>query len=565
MSFEYYTTEDSARLLSPYKNNDLARRALLYHAGDHFQNRKEWRGPIPKGAKAEDYWREIERCFVSNNVVKLGEERHNHGVNGKEPMWSHDPTRKNRRKPGDAKNTDADELDDYLVPWWDSRRMLLKFRRATTNLLVTKSGTLRLYISPKEGRGADAFERSLNRVYFTVPEYGQACVYTDPVTQAEVGVYEYRMGGERLVEYSYVRDDGMTVIRTVAGTDGATLAQKAIEVLAKGLGIARESVRAEVALDLGGMLHVYEMRRDALVTEQVLQNQGLLNLALTMLPRNVIVGGFLEAVYKNAAKPTVQKRNEVTGQIEEVETDEIEVGAGVRTFLVGVPRYDAEGNVVGVESVGVEWRNPVPVETFDDTGRIGERVILSQMHQKHVLEIGNESGEQGAEARKVARDDYMRSLLATEGEVNPMGRWALTVTTHAAVSMSGENEKFLSLRPSYKASVDIGPLDSETRRMYQQDVKEARLSRQTYMILVGITDDPDAELALIAQDTALDTWIKRMEFVKAAKEVGFDVGTALELAGVTDPAERGRLMGPKTDSPPGVPMEDKTGEGAGLM
>jgi hypothetical protein len=375
-----------------------------------------------------------------------------------------------------------------------------------------------------------------------------------------MGIYEYTTpGGEKLVEYSFVREDGKTVIRTVAGSDAATVLQTAREIISRLFGVSAERVMAEVVIDLGGHLHVYEMHREPLITEQVLQNQALLNLALTMLPRNVVVGGFLEAVYKNAAKPTVKQRNAVTGQIEEVETDEIATGPGVRTFLVGLPRYDAEGNVVGVENVDVAWRNPIPVDTFDDTAQIGERVILSQMHQKHVLEIGNQSGEQGAEAREVARDDYEKSLLDTKGEIDPMGRWALDVAKHAAVFLSGEGERFLALRSSFDARIDIGPLNSEEKRMMQADVKEGRMSRQTYMNRTGI-DDVNAELALITADTALATWKERLELVKLAKDMGLNVDVALEMAGVSEASERMKLLG--TLPPQLPPANEGEREGA---
>jgi hypothetical protein len=109
-----YTAKDAANFLAPYRT-DLAARALAYHAGDHFQKRTEWRGPVPQGDKAEVYWQEIERCFVSNNIVKEGEERHNYGVLGREPMWSHDPLRKRRRRKGEPKTTLDDETTRHRL------------------------------------------------------------------------------------------------------------------------------------------------------------------------------------------------------------------------------------------------------------------------------------------------------------------------------------------------------------------------------------------------------------------------------------------------------------------
>jgi hypothetical protein len=513
-----------------------AKRALDYFRGDHWQNRSGWAGPVPKGDNAANDWEEIRRCFVSKNVVKEGVERHTFGVLGREPMWSFDPLRKRRLNGQLGDNsTDADRADGVLLPWWDEKRMLLRLRLAAESLLITKSGALRLMVSPVKVRGSQ-----IGRVSFTVAEPGQACVYRDPLTEREIGIFSYRgTTGESVTEVSFLKDDGRTVIRTLAKTDPATV----IGSLLSFVGLRPEQVVTEVTIDLGGRLHVFEMRREALITESVLQNQGLLNLALTMLPRNVVMGGFLERVFLNAQRP---KKRDSQGN-ETGEDGDYEAGAGAASFVRGITYEDEQGNTK-ITQPSINWREPVSVKTFEDTIRIAYETMLDEMHQKHVVENGSQ--DVGAEARKQARDDYEKSLLMTKGEIDALGRWALEVALRVTDYLEGE---------AFDSRIDVGPLNSEEVRMMQADVEKGRMSRQTYMNRRGI-DDPDAELSMIASDTSLATQLERFTVVAQARVAGLNLEESLKIAGFAPEAITRLLAGAAPDvQPPAVGNE---GQGA---
>lgn len=547
-TFDQYDEAAARGLLSGIKTGSTAFRARKFYDGYHLWSRDEWRGPRPAGRNAAAMWLEIERGFVSQNVVKEACERHTFGVLGREPMWAYVTGREARRRAKSRREAESPE-DKIMLPWWDDERLLLVKRKATTNLLLTGSGAYRLHFSPSEPR----------RVLVTVPEPGQARVYRDPLTGREMGVYSYTAGGRQFTEVCYLNAAGRTVVKTLAeGSEG--FAGNIKEMFAKALsavGVREADVVPEAEYDLGGRLTIYEMSREPLIDEQVLQNQCLLNMALTMLPRNVVLGGFLERIMVNIQSP---KKRDAAGK-ETDEDDDYQAGAGAVTFAKGLPRYGEDGELLGYESGNVIFRDPISVKTFEDTKRVAYEGILGQCHQKHILDPG--TGEFGAEARKQARDDYEKSLLMTKAEVDAAGRFLVETKLRMEAFLQGDEGAYNDTRVAFDSRIDIGPLNSEDKRMMQADVEKGRMSRQTYMNRVG-TDDPDAELSLIRDDTSLATLKERLELFKAAKSEGLNVKAALVLAGFSDEVIT-KLLAADPNRPPNPnPEEGATGD-AGLI
>lgn len=528
-NFYNYTEEDARKLLVIHADGSNAYRALKFYSGDHLHSRDEWRGPRPNtgdGQADELVWQDIERSFISYNLVKEVADRHTFGVLGREPMWSFDLKRQRRRKSAaDSEGSPlVDQLDDLIIPWWDKRKILILFRRAVINLLLTGRGHLRLYVPPQS-----LSQRLRNRqreVYITIPEPGKATVYCDPVTMQEIAIYSYKRGEENVTEVSFLNDDGMTVIRTLRGESKESLLDKArtgFAAMLNAIGIRSNDIVDTVTLDLRGHLHIYEMRREPLINTQFLQLQCLMNMALSMLPRNVILGGFLERIYINIQKPRVkQLKAGSTTEYEEVETTSVQAGPASSTFATGMPRYNEEGMLVGYESGDVRFREPIPVKTFEDTIRIGYEKGLHQGHQAHIIDPG--SGEFGAEARKQARDDYEKSLLMTKVECDAAGRWILEAAGTLLANFSGVSLLSTILdnhRASFDSRIDIGPLNSEERRMMQEEVGKELMSRFSYMNRIGV-DDPNAEVELINNDTSLSALKLRLELAKLAREMGLE-------------------------------------------
>jgi len=87
-AFPEWTAKDATAAASKAVT-DTATTAALFIGGDHWQSGKGWTGPHP--AAGEDGYseimNEIEKAFVSRNVIAEVTGRHAGGVVGREPAW----------------------------------------------------------------------------------------------------------------------------------------------------------------------------------------------------------------------------------------------------------------------------------------------------------------------------------------------------------------------------------------------------------------------------------------------------------------------------------------------
>jgi hypothetical protein len=545
--FSDYTADNARQILLRVRQELDAlgyEENYAFMAGDHWQasgvESRQWRGPRPQfGSNYASVWAEIKRGFVSKNVVKEVVERHKYAVAGREPMWSLRPRRAlgKDEKPTPQEDALIKEATAALIAWWDLRAMLLVWHTAIDNLLLAGRAPLRLFVPPDRAAAGQAKDllSGLTRVYLQALDPDQACLYTDTLSMRDLGVYEYTdpasNGGDTFLELSYLDEQGHTVLRTVTDTDTVTR-------LKTFLGLER--VRPGTSIDLGGGLFVVEMRREPLITEQVRQNQGLVNTALTMLPRNVILAGFREDVYLNAQRPT--KRQLVAGSTTEYEEVEVPLqkGAGVTTFASGLTYTDEQGNT-RIMPTDWKWRDPVPVKTMEDTARIGRENILDETHQKHAKHVGN--AEVGAESLKESREEFRQSLKITKLVWDAAGREVLESALRLGAFFAGQQGRYDSLRVSFDSRFDVGSYSSEETRMGLEQVKQEVLSRQTFMSRHGI-DDPDAEISLIDSDMSLEAQNLRLDIAKKAQELGAQDGTVKRLGGLPE----GEALTPPADT-----------------
>lgn len=475
-----------------------ADRAAAYERGDHWQGGAEWRGPKP-AIGTENYagvWQEIRDGFVSKNVVKEVTGRHKGGVIGREPDWS---LAVRREVPeGEELTADEqtliDEAEAALIEWWDSQEVLLALQTAVGQLLTTGRGPLRLFVPPSElqARGerlivppGDLAE-SIQRIALSTPDYDTAAVHKDPVTRKRIGVYQYKDDdGNTLTEVSFT-DGDETVIRTLSDTSEAGL----VERLKAFLGLTAASV--ETRIRLGGRLIIYEMRRDPLITEQVMQSQGLLNMALTMLPRNVVLAGFMERIFFNTQRPKVRD-----SQGNETQEDaDLPVGAGATTFATGVTYTDENGNT-RVANPSVVFRDPVPIKTFEDTARVAYENILDEVHQRHIKRSGGD--DTSGESKKQDRADYAKSLLVTKAQLDAAGRWLLETVLKMAATFAGTPDRYDGLRASFDSRLDAGPMSAEDINTGLSLIEKKVWSRSRLQSMTGV-EDPDAETQRIAEE-----------------------------------------------------------------
>jgi hypothetical protein len=475
-----------------------------YYDGDHWQQGAGWIGPMPTETSAEavQIIAQIQRGFVSKNAIRETVLRHLAGVIGHEPRWSLSL----RRALADGEEPTAEEqeliqeAEALLREWWDWRGIHQIISRAVVNLLLSGRAPLRLFV-PDANRDDETGDvptiplpDAVWYVWCEALSPAQATVFTDASTMADAGVYQYTpvdLAGvqqSQVTELTYLDDGGQTVLRVLQG-----------------------STEADTRLPLDGGLLLYEMEAEALIGEQVRQQQKLLNLARTMLARNVVVGGFLERVFLNAQMPGSWSRDDSTGQ-ETFTAEQPVIGPGTTNYAVGVPVFDDAGNVTGYTTPSVVYRDPVPVTTFEETSRSAYRGILEETRQVHALLSGDAAPS--GESRRQALFDFVLSLMDTASEVEEALRWLLETTLNFAATFAGEPARFTGLRASVTCRIDAGPI-SEADMSALVDVVGARLmSRRTAMARLGV-DDPDAEEQQIEQEQEQEQEQARMSLGEA--------------------------------------------------
>ena len=199
--------------------------------------------------------------------------------------------------------------------------------------------------------------------------------------------------------------------------------------------------------------------------------------------RNVVLGVFWERVIFNAQLPT----------------DALKVGAGTTNMLMGAPIYDANGNVSGYTNPSVNYRDPVPVNTFEDTERSAYRSILEETNQLHAMISGDATAS--GESRKQARADFESSLGPTTAQVERAIRWMLETTLALAATFAGTPGRYADLRAVVTCRVNSGPITSDEQDQTRQNVAAHLLSEETGMARIGV-DDVTSERSKIAAEGA---------------------------------------------------------------
>lgn len=508
--YDALTLEDARKLLGGLRD-ERARAAREFFRADHWQGGQGWIGATPpQGAEYGKIMSEIQRGFISENLIREVVKRHQSGVLGHEPLWRFTVARplQEGEQATRAEQAQINDVEAALTTWWDTRKVLASFQQATNTALLTGRAVLRLFVPPglRAENGilrARDLPDALSRIYVDVPDPEQAGTFTDLDTRREVGLFAFRRGNQDAVEVTYQDSRGLTVLRILTGQDGAG---------------------EETALPLNGRLFIYELRREALITSQVQDCQRGLNLALTQLLRNVNLAGNLERIVLNAQLPGawVDARGMpwVEGQSTGVRTWQsgtYTTGAGATTFLSGLPVFNQEGQLTGYSNPNVSFREPVAIDSFAGTREVYEAAILGQCDQRHVL-MARDATASG-ESRKQARAEYEMSLRLTKSALDDAGRWLLGTVLALGSVFSGAPLRFEGLRPEFNTVIDAGPITADERREIINEYSAGVVSRETTMSRLGI-EDTDAEAAKIEEERQVADALLQAPFIAAPPASG---------------------------------------------
>jgi hypothetical protein len=477
-----------------------------FYQGDHWQNGAGWIGPHPEmgNPSFNESMLEIAKIFTSKNAVKEVVSRHMLGVLGKNIQWGFAPTRDlaNDEKPTDEEQRLIDEATALIRDWLKKRKVVALLRDAVTTLLLSERAALRLGVPAglSEERGgqrvvvATSVAQGLQYIFPEHPLPEDAAVITDNDTKLDVGVWAYTAERE-----TGATVEGDTPTSTV-GTEEEDYAAVCF-VTQDGLTVTRifkekaDTPDSEQALNLGGRLQLYEMRRNALITLQVQQQQRALNLAESMIPRAGVTSGFLERLLIDAQLPG--KREVVDGKetgrwIEEP----FYTGAGTVNFLQSSEFMDEEGKIKRANAQAI-FRDPIPPEGPIAASTKHYHAILDETGQLHAIMSGNATPS--GVSRLNARIEYLTTLQMTQEEAEGAFRFLVDTALAMAEALAQKPGQYTkTIRCQASCRLDTGTLAPDERTAIEASIGKT-LSRETAMALVGV-EDIDAEMARIAAD-----------------------------------------------------------------
>jgi len=466
----------------------IAADATDYFKGDHWLNSRGFIGELPTASVpfAAQITQKIKDAFVTENVIQEVVETHTGGILGREPTWGFLNTEGKLAKGDD---TFEAETGETLTPWWNERKALRDLQRAV-QLLICEGRAIRRLFFPRSLKGttitAGNLADALKFIYFTYHAADVAGVFTDEDSQRDIGIFLYEEKAvdgtvtANVAELSYLDDVGNTICRLVRDKGAPT---------------------EFPPYPLGGHLLLYELQRTPLITEQVQSNQRALNLAHTMMMRNVNMAGSRERIITNAKPPVDVVGQDVHSRAQQRTPGTHKTGPGAVNYIQGWPLYSDDGGktIVGYTNPNVTFADPVSVETFERTIASEKQAIYSQCHQRHVLIV--DKADTSGRAREVARREFERSLKETKVLVDASGRWQLEATLRLAAYVLG-NSRYLNLRADFNCLIDAGEPDPEKQKtvaiLRQPGGSKGQplISDETARAWIGV-EDPAAELALI--------------------------------------------------------------------
>lgn len=497
--------------------------------GDHWQDADGWVGPAPQTTETgySETIAIIKKAFVSRNVIQEVVERHVGGVLGREPSWGLtliEPLPEGE----DIQESDKaiiNEAMSFLQDWWDTKEIHDVLKSVASSALWAKKGNLRLYIPSglTEADGTINATDLKSALYYIHPDHPlaeDASIYEDEDTKAKIGILLYRTNEDSDENFELVYLDEKT---------GEDAPETIIKLMTK------EDGDSEYRFMLGGRLTMYQLNKAPLITQQVQQAQKALNLAVSMIPRNIVTAGFLERVLLNAQMPGEWELDE-NGERTQFVPATLNVGAGTTNFFRGID-YQEQDPMTGksrtvLATPSVHYKDPVDPRFAVSSKDSHYEDILQEVDQSHILkqQHANASGK----SLEQARADFLNSLRDTKIKVDAMGRWLIETTLAMAEFLSGSPGKYTDkFRATFDCRIDPGPVGSDEKTQYVNAAKEQVISRRTAMRLSGIAD-VDAELQLISaqQDSQLSMRTKQAEALLAYKNAGIDIVSAAKLIGI---------------------------------
>lgn len=414
---------------------------------------------------------EINRIFQSYNIIKEVVTLFRNALLGNDISWY---------LTKDENDKVLTSIEESLQDWLEWQKVLNLQSNCHLIDAITDAVTLMLINEDENGIGS-AYLRLYHPIRLTqiykdkkdyyktimlhCPKHGCITPYRDDDGFVYKATYSYKTG----LETYELLDNGMTLITT---NDGSS------------------------EVDLGGVLPIFEMKGESLITQSVKQAQNSINKTLTLKGENLNYAGFLERVILNAQMPGrwVADDSAPNGERFIPSQEAMEFGASTINFLQGIAIRDPQSReVAGYTNPSINYRDPVSSSTFGDGIKIDIETIYRSVGLGHLLiqSDGNTSG--------VSRES-LKSAFITK-----LSQYAAPIEScyQSILNTVGYLLGFPNLNPTVKINLATGKALVDERNQTILEYNAGLLSRATAMSLIGV-DDPDAEIALIERDDALD-------------------------------------------------------------
>jgi hypothetical protein len=492
---------------------------------DYWQNGVRYVGVRPAMGDSVG-WNMLRKSFAP--ILKNREclKRHRRGVIGREPQFELvlDKVRpkKERKalKPEDGTLTEdeqfADAADKVQGDVWDEKGEHKVAKADVLRLLAIGAAYLRYDIPPGllvdgidrnapmdegvegppemvKGVASTDWQEVYRMTYMEMCPRGSASVYTDPHTMRKTSFYSYDEeveGTERsrkCIQVSWVDEEGLTQVRVLK--DGAT--------------------PESWSVDTGGFLLVEEAElEEALVTPDMLRLQDIVCSIGTMVKINTDVAGFPQTDAINMAEPTEMVPDPANpGQFKPVPADLPSGPRITRAFYSdyardenGKPLLD-DNNKPIVLSSAVQYRAPVSSQPLRDDIEFFNTEIYSHYSQRHIP--ARTSANASAEMLVEMRADYADSLSETKPDVERQFRNVFKGRLCMAAYLAGDKQALERLKAG-RVRVDLrlnaGPLSVAEKDALVARYQAGLLARETLIILLGDTDDAEAEIKKIDEE-----------------------------------------------------------------
>lgn len=474
---------------------------------DHFQEGKEWVGP--GDARGND---KIEQQFAPEDAV--GEALSNIRNAFAEPQIGAaplEPLGQDENIPV-AIQSRMDEALRLLTIWWDAQKLQEKVMDRIWTAAWAGNAGLRLWVPGRfltaddDGVGfkeTQDLAQAMSYIHLATPLPEHAVIVVDGPTQdrcaifmdEEVEIINGEKKTSKRAELIYLDPD--------RDTDGKS------ETIMRIVYSDPVKMNIEVRLPLGGKFLFSEMYTRTILTEPVLRTQQQLNLVASLVTRISETAAFRERYISNSKPQGIRipyeegdklangaflERDE-EDRVWQVVPQERTLGANTTTEIVGLPRYNTDGEPMGSETPTVTVVDPVDPGPYNEAVDAVRRRVLRMCSQGHLGGVSNfeASGVAYEQARAVFEKDLNFRRIAEEG----MLREILTALLKLAEYITNKQGYFTSImRITVDQRIDAGPRSPDIVRLDAEAYEMGLLSKETVMSRFGI-EDIDAELSRI--------------------------------------------------------------------